>query len=116
VITYSIGLKNKFRGITVREGMLYEGPAGWAEWSPFLDYDDATCVSWLRAAREAGSRTLVLQECTASGQITLARLRDLAGCGRRDAQLLLERLDADGVTRRLGEARVLRRRSSAPAS
>jgi o-succinylbenzoate synthase len=53
VITYSIGLKNKFRGITVREGMLYEGPAGWAEWSPFLDYDDATCVSWLRAAREA---------------------------------------------------------------
>jgi o-succinylbenzoate synthase len=53
VITYSIGLKNKFRGITVREGMLFEGPAGWAEWSPFLDYDDATCVAWLRAAREA---------------------------------------------------------------
>jgi o-succinylbenzoate synthase len=48
-----IGLKNKFRGITVREGMLFEGPAGWAEWSPFLDYDDATCVSWLQAAREA---------------------------------------------------------------
>jgi len=53
VITYSIGLKNKFRGITVREGMLFEGPAGWAEWSPFLEYDDATCVSWLRTAREA---------------------------------------------------------------
>jgi O-succinylbenzoate synthase len=53
VITYAIGLKNKFRGITVREGMLFEGPAGWAEWSPFLDYDDATCVAWLRAAREA---------------------------------------------------------------
>jgi len=53
VITYSIGLKNKFRGITVREGMLFEGPAGWAEWSPFLDYDDATSVSWLRAAHEA---------------------------------------------------------------
>ncbi|WP_433018043.1 o-succinylbenzoate synthase [Kribbella sp. CA-294648] len=53
MITYAIGLKNKFRGITVREGMLFEGPAGWAEWSPFLDYDDATCVAWLRAAREA---------------------------------------------------------------
>jgi O-succinylbenzoate synthase len=53
VITYAIELKNKFRGITVREGMLFEGPAGWAEWSPFLDYDDANCVSWLRAAREA---------------------------------------------------------------
>jgi O-succinylbenzoate synthase len=53
VITYSLPLKNKFRGITVREGMLFEGPAGWAEWSPFLDYDDQTCVSWLRAAHEA---------------------------------------------------------------
>ncbi|MFC0628580.1 o-succinylbenzoate synthase [Kribbella deserti] len=50
---YSIALRNKFRGITAREGMLFEGPAGWAEWSPFLDYDDATCVAWLRAAREA---------------------------------------------------------------
>jgi O-succinylbenzoate synthase len=53
VITFAIGLKNKFRGITVREGMLFEGPAGWAEWSPFLDYDDSTCVAWLRAAYEA---------------------------------------------------------------
>lgn len=53
MITYAIGLKNRFRGITVREGMLFEGPAGWAEWSPFLDYDDAASVSWLRAAREA---------------------------------------------------------------
>ncbi len=61
------------------------------------------------------ARSLVLGECAGAGQITLARFRDLAGCGRRDAQLLLERLDADGVTRRLGEARVLRGRSSAPA-
>ena len=57
------------------------------------------------------ARSLVLEECRPQGQITLARFRDLAGCGRRDAQLLLERLDADGVTRRVGEARVLRRRS-----
>ena len=34
---------------------------------------------------------------------------DLVDLGRRDAQLLLERLDADGVTRRVGDARVLRR-------
>ncbi|HYK06190.1 MAG TPA: selenocysteine-specific translation elongation factor [Gaiellaceae bacterium] len=60
--------------------------------------------------------SLVLEECAATGQITLARFRDLAGCGRRDAQLLLERLDADGITRRVGDARVLRRRASAPAS
>ena len=50
---YSIGLRTRFRGITVREGMLIRGPAGWAEWSPFWDYDDPTCVPWLVAAREA---------------------------------------------------------------
>ena len=50
---YAIGLRSRFRGITVREGMLARGPAGWAEWSPFWDYDDPTCVPWLAAAREA---------------------------------------------------------------
>ena len=48
-------------------------------------------------------------ECRASGEITLARFRDLVGTGRRDAQLLLERFDRDGLTRRVGDARVLRR-------
>jgi selenocysteine-specific elongation factor len=61
----------------------------------------------------ARARGLVLEECAAAGAIGLARFRDLAGCGRRDAQLLLERLDADGVTRRVGDGRVLRRRSAA---
>ena len=83
-----------------REGRLVRLGDGWA----------VTAAGYERA------RSLVLEECAAAGQISLARFRDLAGCGRRDAQLLLERLDADGVTRRLGEARVLRRRSSAPAS
>jgi len=55
---------------------------------------------------------LVRTECAAAGRIALARFRDLAGVGRRDAQLLLERMDADGVTRRVGDARVLRRSSS----
>ena len=58
------------------------------------------------------ARALVLAECASAGRITLARFRDLAGCGRRDAQLLLERLDADGVTRRVGDERVLRRRAA----
>ena len=42
--------------------------------------------------------------------ITLAQLRDALGVGRKTAQLYLERFDADGVTRRSGDARVLRRR------
>jgi selenocysteine-specific elongation factor len=41
--------------------------------------------------------------------ITLPRFRDALGVGRRTAQLLLERYDADGITRRLGDKRVLRR-------
>jgi o-succinylbenzoate synthase len=90
VITYSIGLKNKFRGITVREGMLFEGPAGWAEWSPFLDYDDATCVSWLRAAREAAVdgwpapvRSAVPVNCTvpAVAPAKAAEIVRASGCG-----------------------------------
>ena len=55
------------------------------------------------------ARDVVLTECRAAGEITLARFRDLVGTGRRDAQLLLERLDVDGVTRRDGDRRVLRR-------
>ena len=64
------------------------------------------------AAAFERARELVLAECASAGRITLARFRDLAGCGRRDAQLLLERLDADGVTRRVGDERVLRRRAT----
>jgi selenocysteine-specific elongation factor len=61
------------------------------------------------------ARALVVDECARAGSITLARFRDLLGTGRRPAQLLLERFDADGVTRRIGDERVLRRRrASAP--
>jgi selenocysteine-specific elongation factor len=52
---------------------------------------------------------VLVRECRAAGRITLARFRDLAGVGRRDAQLLLERFDADGLTLRVGDGRVLRR-------
>jgi selenocysteine-specific elongation factor len=43
--------------------------------------------------------------------ITLAQFRDALGVGRKTAQLYLERFDSDGVTRRVGDARVLRRRT-----
>ncbi len=50
---FSIPLRTRFRGITVREGLLLEGPAGWGEFSPFLEYDDAVSAPWLACAREA---------------------------------------------------------------
>jgi hypothetical protein len=55
------------------------------------------------------ARRVVVAECEAAGRITLARFRDLLGGSRRTSQLLLERLDADGITRRVGDERVLRR-------
>lgn len=45
-----------FRGITRREGMIFEGPAGWAEFSPFLDYDARESAPWLAAAIESAER------------------------------------------------------------
>ena len=57
------------------------------------------------------ARGLLLTECESAGSITLARFRDLLGTGRKPAQLLLERFDADGLTRRTGDERVLRRRA-----
>jgi selenocysteine-specific elongation factor len=55
------------------------------------------------------ARDVLLGELEAAGTITLARFRDLLGVSRKTAQLLLERFDADGVTRRKGDERVLRR-------
>jgi O-succinylbenzoate synthase len=49
---YAIGMRARFRGITVREGMLIEGPAGWGEFCPFADYDDTVSASWLATAIE----------------------------------------------------------------
>jgi O-succinylbenzoate synthase len=50
----SLPMKVRFRGVTEREVLLLEGPAGWAEFSPFLEYDDAEAAAWLAAAVEAG--------------------------------------------------------------
>lgn len=49
---YSIKMVHKFRGISVREGMLFAGPAGWAEWSPFTEYQVEEAAMWLNATLE----------------------------------------------------------------
>jgi selenocysteine-specific elongation factor len=46
----------------------------------------------------------------AAGQITLAEARDLLGTSRRYAQAILEHMDSEGMTLRVGDARRLRRR------
>ncbi len=52
----ALPLRTRFRGIVVREALLLHGVAGWAEFSPFVEYDDAEAVPWLAAALEAGWR------------------------------------------------------------
>ena len=55
VRVFSIPMRVRFRGITVREGLLIRGDAGWGEWSPFLEYDDNEAAAWLRCAEEAAA-------------------------------------------------------------
>jgi O-succinylbenzoate synthase len=52
---FSIPLRTSFRGITVREGVLIRGEAGWGEWSPFLEYGDDVARPWLQCALEAAA-------------------------------------------------------------
>jgi O-succinylbenzoate synthase len=51
----ALPMKTKFRGITVREVALFKGEYGWAEFSPFLEYDDAESAPWLASAIEAAT-------------------------------------------------------------
>jgi o-succinylbenzoate synthase len=52
----ALPMKTKFRGITVREVALIKGEYGWAEFSPFLEYDDAESAPWLASAIEAATQ------------------------------------------------------------
>ena len=51
----SLPTKVNFRGINHREVALFEGPQGWAEFSPFLEYGDSECAPWLACAIEAAT-------------------------------------------------------------
>jgi o-succinylbenzoate synthase len=49
-----LALTTRFRGVDEREVMLFEGPHGWGEWAPFVEYGPAESARWLAAAVEAG--------------------------------------------------------------
>src|SRR5436853_481677 len=53
VVVFDLPMRVRFRGQERRSGVLLRGVAGWGEFSPFPDYDAATCARWLAAAREA---------------------------------------------------------------
>ena len=51
----TIPTRTNFRGVTYREVALMQGPQGWGEFSPFLEYDDNECAPWLASAIEAAT-------------------------------------------------------------
>jgi selenocysteine-specific elongation factor len=92
---------------------------------PPLGADDQEAAAYLagegrivRAGRElaftdaafAQAQAAVIDLAATSGSVTIAQLRDRLDISRRYAQALLEAMDAAGVTRRVGDERILRRR------
>lgn len=87
---YAIPMTTRFRGITVREGMLIEGPAGWGEFCPFREYDDREAAGWLATAIEAATvgwpepvRDRIPINCTvpAVGPQRAHEITSASGCG-----------------------------------
>ena len=52
----ALPMRMRFRGITTREVALIEGPAGWGEFGPFVEYGPAEASAWLASAIEAAYR------------------------------------------------------------
>lgn len=50
----ALPLATRFRGVDVREAVVFEGPEGWTEFSPFAEYDDPEAATWLAAAIDFG--------------------------------------------------------------
>ena len=53
-VVVALPLRVGFRGVTTREALLLEGPAGWTEFSPFVEYGDDEAATWLEAALDYG--------------------------------------------------------------
>lgn len=53
-VAVGLPMRTKFRSVTEREIVLFHGPKGWSEFSPFLEYEDAEASNWLKAAIEFG--------------------------------------------------------------
>lgn len=52
----ALPMRVRFRGITVREVALIDGPAGWGEFGAFLEYEPPEAAAWLAAGIEAAYR------------------------------------------------------------
>jgi len=53
---FRVPMRQRFRGVEERTGVLLQGPAGWGEFSPFPEYGPAYASRWLAAAIEAATQ------------------------------------------------------------
>ncbi|WP_234354013.1 o-succinylbenzoate synthase [Gordonia iterans] len=51
-LVVALPMRTRFRGITVRETMIFRGIKGWGEFGAFVEYDDAEAANWLAAGIE----------------------------------------------------------------
>ena len=49
----ALPMRVRFRGISIRELALIDGPAGWGEFGPFAEYEPAEAALWLTSALES---------------------------------------------------------------
>ncbi len=52
----ALPMRVRFRGVIVREALLLDGPHGWGEFAPFVEYDDGEAAAWLASGLEAAWR------------------------------------------------------------
>jgi len=52
----ALPMRVRFRGVTTREVALIEGPAGWGEFGPFLEYGPREAAHWLASGIEGAYR------------------------------------------------------------
>ena len=74
----ALAMAVKFRGITTREALLIDGPAGWGEFSPFTEYGAEESAAWLASGLEAAFTGLPAAEGTVEVNGTIPAVLDVA--------------------------------------
>ncbi|MCS4535748.1 o-succinylbenzoate synthase [Corynebacterium sp. HS2168-gen11] len=72
----SLPMRVQFRGIQRREAVVFEGPAGWGEFSPFLEYGPQESAAWLQCGLEmayAGPPALLRDKIAVNATVPAVR-------------------------------------------
>lgn len=81
-VVVRLPMRTRFRGLTVRETMIFRGPAGWAEFGPFVEYADDEAATWLAAGIEAaylGAPAALRREVPVNATVPAVGAEEVAG-------------------------------------